>query len=189
VSAFGAPAARAGGQSGSPGRAGFTLVELLVAAAIAAVTLAAAWGWLWNVAGLSAKVDEGTQATTTAASVARAVAADVRAAAAAAVPAGGQDPSRALVLRHDHVDVAPEDVLIAWDPARHVVWRNAPGTYLADHVTRFSVAYVLGDGRRLHGADMDAPDWPAVRLVCIDLRVEVGSGSAARAVTTAMGPL
>ena len=36
----------------------------------------------------------------------------------------------------------------SWDPARRVVWRNASGTYLADHVTRFAVSYGLADGRR-----------------------------------------
>ena len=69
-------------------------------------------------------------------------------------PPSGRDPSRSLALVHDHAAAAAETVLIVWDPARGVVWRNASGTYLADHVTRFDVAYVLADGSLVDGGDM-----------------------------------
>ncbi len=58
---------------------GFTLVELLVAAAVAATVLSAAYGWLWNVAALAERTDDRAQAATLAAAASRAVAADVHA--------------------------------------------------------------------------------------------------------------
>ena len=130
----------------------FTLIEVLVAAAVAAIVLAGAYGWLWNVAALAGETDDRVQAGTLAAAAARAVGGDVRAAVGVGQPPAGRDPARSLSLAHDHVDVAPEDVLIVWDPARAVVWRNASGTYIADHITGFAVVYGLVDGRWLSGA-------------------------------------
>ena len=168
--------------------AGFTLAEVLVAAAVAGLVLAAAYSWLWNVAALAAKTDDKAQAATVASAVARAVAGDVRAAVGVIEPPLGRDASRSLVLRHDHVDAAREDVLIVWDPTRGVVWRNASGTYLADHVTRFEVSYGLADGRRFAGEDMPAASWAEVRLVRLELAVTIGSAVATRAVERVVGP-
>jgi len=174
--------------AGSRRQRGFTSLELLVAAAVAGLVLSAAYGWLWNVAAVAARTDDRAQAATIASAVSRAIAADVHDAAGVDAPPPGRDPSRSLALVHDHVDVAREAVLVVWDPARNVVWRNASGTYVADHVTRFGVAYGLADGRRLAGADMSSRDWLAVRVVHIELAVAVGSAVAIRAVETAVGP-
>jgi len=167
---------------------GVTLVELLVAAAIAAVVLAAAWGWLWNVAAVAVRAGDDAQAQTAAAAAVRAVTHDVRWATAVVRPSLGRDPSRALEVRHDRLDRAPEDVVIAWDASRRVLWRNASGTYLSDRVTGFSVAYQLADGRRLSGAELAASDWDAVRVVCVELTVAVGDRTARRAVDVVVGP-
>ncbi len=152
-----------------------------MATVIAGLVLSAAYSWLWNVAALAARTDDKAQAATVAGAVARAVAGDVRAAVGVVEPPAGRDPSRSLALSHDHVDKAHEDVLIVWDPARGVVWRNASGTYLADHVTRFDVSYGLADGRRVAGGDMSAPDWAEVRLARVELTVTFGTAVAARA--------
>ena len=93
--------------------------------------------------GARGATDDGAQAATLAAAASRAVAADVHACLRVAEPPSARDPSRSLALVHDHAAVAAEVVLIVWDPGRGVVWRNASGTYLADHIARFSVAYVL----------------------------------------------
>lgn len=167
--------------------AGFTLVELLVAAAITGVVVAAAFGWLWNVAALARRADDRAQSATIAAACSRAVALDVRAAVAVVQPPAGRDPAVSLLLAHDHVGVAPEDVLIVWDSARRVVWRNASGTYLADHITRFAVAYLLADGRRVGGADMAPSDWSAVRCALVELGAGVGSAAAERALVLEVG--
>ena len=167
---------------------GFTLVELLVAAAIAGLVLSAAYGWLWNVAAFAVRTDDAAQAATIAAAVSRAIAGDVRVAVSVGEPPLGRDSSRSLALAHDHVDVAREAVLVAWDPARRVVWRNASGTYLADHVVRFAVCYDLADGRRLAGAEMAPRDWEGVRVVRVELAVAVGAAAVARSLETAVGP-
>ena len=164
------------------------MLEVLAAAAVAGLVLSAAYGWLWNVGAVAARTDDRAQAATIASAVSRTIAADVHDAAGADAPPPGRDPSRSLALVHDHVDVAREAVLVVWDPGRGVVWRNASGTYLADHVTRFGVAYGLADGRRLAGAEMSARDWPSVRVVHIELTITVGSAVATRAVETAVGP-
>ncbi len=135
-----------GRETTRPSGGGFTLVELLVGASIAAVILAAAYAWLWNVAALADGADDRAQAGTLAAAVSRAVAADVHAGVCVVEPPAGRDPSRSLSIVHDHAAVAAEVVLIVWDPARGVVWRNASGTYIADHVSGFAVEYVLADG-------------------------------------------
>lgn len=169
-------------------RRGFTLIELLVAAAVAGIVLAAAYGWLWNVAAVAARTDDAAQAATIASAVSRAIAADVRAAVSVAGPPAGRDPSRSLALAHDHVELAPEANVIVWDPARRVVWRNASGTYLADHVVRFAVSYGLTDGSRIAGGAMSASDWAAVRFVRVELTVAIGVAAVARTIETAVGP-
>jgi prepilin-type N-terminal cleavage/methylation domain-containing protein len=166
----------------------FTLIEVLVAAAVAAVMLAGAYGWLWNVAALAGQTDDRVQAGTLAAAAARAVGGDVRAAVGVRQPPAGRDPARSLSLAHDHVDVAPEDVLIAWDPARAVVWRNASGTYLADHITGFAVVYCLVDGSWLSGSEMSAPDWSSVWRLRVELAATVGSATVSRSFETNVGP-
>lgn len=159
-----------------------------MAGAVAAMVLAGAYGWLWNVAALAGETDDRVQAGTLAAAAARAVAGDVRAAVGVQQPPTGRDPARSLALAHDHVDVAPEDVLVVWDPARSVVWRNASGTYVADHITAFTVAYGMVGGRWLSGAEMTAPDWPDVRCLRVGLAATVGSATVSRSLEMSVGP-
>ncbi len=166
----------------------FTLVEVLVAAAVAAVVLAGAYGWLWNVAALAGETDDRIQAGTLAAAAARAMGGDVRSSVAVRQPPAGRDPARSLWLAHDHVEVAPEDVLVVWDPERAVVWRNASGTYVADHITAFTVVYGLVDGRWLTGAEMAASDWPSVRRLSVELAATVGSATVSRSLEMNVGP-
>jgi prepilin-type N-terminal cleavage/methylation domain-containing protein len=166
---------------------GFTLVELLVATVIAGVVLGGAYGWAWNVGALAQVQDDRAQAGTVAAAVARTITADVRASIAAVAPEAGRDPSRSLTLIHDRVGVAPASVVIVWDPARRVVWRNASGTYVADHVTSFHVEYAFHDGRRVGGDAMAAADWRSVAAVRVVLTAQVGSASARRGVWVSLG--
>lgn len=167
---------------------GFTLVELLVAAGIASVVLAAGFAWLWNVAALAGGADDRAQAATLAAAVSRAVAGDLHAGVSVLEPPSGRDPARSLALVHDHEASTAESVLIVWDPERGVVWRNASGTYLADHITRFSVAYVLADGSLVDGERMGPDDWTSVRAARVDLVSAVGSAIVRRYIEASVGP-
>lgn len=168
-------------------RDGFTLVELLAATVVASVVLSAAYGWLWSVGALARVHDDRAQAETIAAAAARALTVDIRASVAVISPAPAHDPRRAVLLIHDHAATARETVTIAWDPARRVVWRNASGTYVSDHVTGFTIEYDLGDGRLVGASSLAAADWPAIRAVCIALVANVGSGSASRRVRVEVG--
>ena len=114
---------------------------------------------------------------------------DVSAAVEVAAPAAGRDPGGSLLTVHDGVDEAPEDVEVVWDPARAVVWRNAPGTYVADHVRAFSVGFVLRDGRSVEGVAMRAADWRGVRAVRVAVAIEVGSALVRRDVAVRLGSL
>jgi prepilin-type N-terminal cleavage/methylation domain-containing protein len=169
--------------------AGFTLIELLVATVVLGVVLAAASTWVWNLGALTGTTDDRVQACTIAAALARAVSDDVDSAVGMARPAAGRDPARSLAALHDPVDGAPEVVPIVWDAARRVVWRNASGTYVADHVRAFSISYVLGDGHSVAGAAMSVADWPDVRAVNIGLAVEVGSATVSRDLRVVLGLL
>jgi prepilin-type N-terminal cleavage/methylation domain-containing protein len=167
---------------------GFTLVELLVAATITGVALAAASGWLWNVAALAGKTDDRAQAVTIAAACARAVARDVGTAVAVSPPPPGREPARTLALQHDAPASAAEDVLLVWDPTRRVLWRNAPGTYLGDHVVAFDVAYLLADGALVPAGEMETAGWGGVRGVRVDLVVVVGAARRERSLLVSVRP-
>ena len=168
--------------------AGFSLVELLVASVIAGIVLSASLGWVWSVAALARAEDDRAQAATLAAAASRAVIADVRAAVGVRQPPAGRDPSLSVCVVHDHSAAAAETVLIVWDPARRVLWRNASGTYVADHVSRFAVRYVLDGARQVDGASMGAAEWDAVRGVQVDVTTVVGSATESRSLEIAVGP-
>jgi prepilin-type N-terminal cleavage/methylation domain-containing protein len=168
--------------------AAFSLVELLVASVIAGIVLSASLGWVWSVAVLARADDDRAQAATLAAAASRAVIADVRAAVGVGQPPAGRDPVLSLFLVHDHPGAAAEEVLIVWDPARRVLWRNASGTYLADHVSHFAVCYDLGGGQRVDAASMSGADWQAVRTVQVQVTTVVGSATESRTLEIAVGP-
>ena len=160
-------------------RAGVTLVELLVAACITSVALAGAWGWLWNAGGVANGAAGRAQAATAAAFAVRSVADELGLATALVRPPAGMSPDRAVCVEHRHDGAAVETVLLAWDPLRRVLWRKAPGSYLADHVERFAVDYFGADGRRLGPADFAAADWPqTVARIVVTVEVAVGGRTA-----------
>ena len=171
-------------------RVGVTLVELLVATCVTAVALTGAWAWLWNAGGAARGAAGRAQAATAAAFAARTVADELGLATALCYPPAGMSADRALCLEHRHDGVtAAETVLVAWDPARRVLWRKAPGMYLADHVERFAVDYFGADGRRLGPADFAAAYWPrTVARVAVTAHVTVGGRTARASRSVALTP-
>ncbi len=120
---------------------GFSLIELLVATAVAGVALAGAWAWLWSMAPPARSLQAGAQSGSAAAFALRALEHDLRDAVVLYVPTACAF-DRGLLLEHRHPGVAPESLPIVWDPSREVLWRKTSSTYLADHVTRFGVVYL-----------------------------------------------
>ena len=170
-------------------RAGVTLVELLVAACVSAVALTGAWVWLWSAGGASRGAAGRAQAATAAAFAVRTVADELGLATALSYPPAGMSPNRALCLEHRHDGVAGETVLVAWDPSRRVLWRKAPGMYLADHVERFAVDYFRADGWRLGPADFAAAGWPrTVARLAVTVDVTVGGRTAQAGRSVALTP-
>jgi hypothetical protein len=170
-------------------RAGVTLVELLVAACVSAVALTGAWAWVWNAGAVANGSAGRAQAATAAAFAVRAVADEIGLATSLLYPPAGMSPDRALRLEHRHDGVPVEVVLVAWDPARRVLWRKAPGTYLADHVESFAVAYFRADGTRMGPADCAAAGWPrAVARIAITVDVTVGGRTARAGRSVALAP-
>ena len=168
---------------------GVTLIELLVATCVTAVALAGAWGWLWNAGGAAAGAAGRAQAATTAAFALRSVADELRLASTLSCPPIGMSPDRALCMEHRHDGEAAESVLVAWDPARRVLWRKAPGSYLADHVEGFAVAYFRADGGRLGPADLAVAGWPrTVARIAVTVDVTVGGRTARATGSVALAP-
>jgi prepilin-type N-terminal cleavage/methylation domain-containing protein len=183
-----APLAGTDRSDGRPTQAGVSLVELLVATVIAAVTLCGAWTWLWDAGDASSATVDRARASTAAAFAVRSIADDLDASAALQVPPSVYGPGRALDLTHLHSGAVPEGVLIVWDPARHVLWRKASGTYLADHVTRFAVKYYDEGGGVVSPADLESPAWPSrVARVAVEIVVALGSESGQAACDVTMG--
>jgi type II secretory pathway component PulJ len=168
---------------------GVTLVELLVATCVAAVALAGAWPWLWNIQATTDVVSARAQAGTSAAFAVRVVSDDLEQATALLVPALERSPSSALYLRHDHPGEPPETVAIVWDAARRVLWRKASGTYLADHVEDFALRYFTAGGRQLDAGDFSSSAWPAlVARVSVAVRTRDGGSLGAAALEATPGP-
>jgi hypothetical protein len=168
---------------------GVTLVELLIAACVTWVALCGAWAWLWSAGDTAGAAADRAQAATAAAYAVRCVSNELDLATSLNLPPAGVSPDRALSLEHRHGGAAQETVLIAWDPARRVLWRKAPGTYLADHVELFSVDYFHSDGGRLEAAELAEARWPqSVALVTVTVAVNVGGRSVRANATSAVVP-
>ena len=169
--------------------AGVTLVELLVATCVAATALGAAWPWVWNT-GVTARVQvQRAQADTSAAFALRVIRDDLAQATAVLAPREARAPETTLCLRHDHPGEPSETVTIVWDASRKVVWRKAPGTYLADRVDAFSVRYFHADGTQLMSGDFAEGDWAAsVARVHVNLRTRDGDGTATATLDAVPGP-
>jgi len=170
------------GHSGCAGRArsrrGFSLVELLIAVSLASALLAASWGWVWTTASAARRTDARAQGATARAFAARMLRADLAASVGLCPPDLGVCGPTTLALLCRDPQVGTEKVVtIAWDPRRGVLWRNAPGSYLAEGVTSCRVRYFACDGGELLPVDgvlgLDARR--RVRRVTVEWTTAVGS--------------
>jgi type II secretory pathway component PulJ len=163
---------------------GLSLAELLVATAITGVVLAGAWAWLWSVAPPARSLGANAQASSAAAFALRTVTRDLQEGAELFVPTACA-PDCGLLLEHRGPATAPETVAIVWDPSRQVLWRKTSSTYLADHVTRFAVAYLSSAGDALEVGTAGGR-LSGVGVVRVAVTVEVGGREATRSVDVAV---
>jgi prepilin-type N-terminal cleavage/methylation domain-containing protein len=167
---------------------GVSLVELLVATVIAGVALCSAWSWLWSTGVASSATVDRARASTAASFAARAVTEELELATGLREPPAAYSAGGALSMSHTHPDQALETVLVVWDPTRRVLWRKAPGTYLADHVERFTVSYLDRRGHLLSTADLQNAEWPdRVSRVEAEIVVSAGRSSATAVCDVTLG--
>jgi prepilin-type N-terminal cleavage/methylation domain-containing protein len=160
--------------------AGFSLVELLVAMIVAGITLAAAYGWLWNMAPAAQALGRDAQARSGAAFALRSVTADLQQAEAVCTPVA-TTADRGLLTRQQGPDAAAATVPVVWDADRQVLWRKTSATYLADHVTRFQVAYFDAWGQPLSPG---TPGQPLRGVARVHVLVEVQAAQRTFAAST-----
>ena len=172
-----------GGRSPGAPRAGFSLIELLVAVSVAGVVLAAGWGWCWTATTSCARGADLCDARSSLSFVERLTTAELRSAICLV-----QAPDVACTSRSVGFVVPSDDgltmdvVTYVWDPGREVLWRKASGSHLAEGVAGFAIAYYAAGDRLLPlgaGAALAPADLAAVRRVSIDARVTCGRESAA----------
>ncbi len=148
---------------------GLTLVEVMVAAALACMLAAAAYGWLWGVGHACARETRASEAQSRLAAAHRRLALDLAQALGLTLPLAGLSDRRFALDLIDAQGV-PREVEYCWDPSRRVLWRVSSSSYVADGIRAFRVTYLDESG-----AEVD----PSTLGVATDGRV---SGVAALAV-------
>jgi len=163
-------------------RAGFSLVELLVATAIASVVLAGGWAWCWTVSGSCAAGSERLDARSSLAFAQRLTSNELgQCDALVTTPdVGCSATSIAFIVPSGHGAVT-ELVTYVWDGVRRVLWRKAPGSHLAEGVDEFSIVYFDDQGRTLPlatGGELPGADLALVRRVELTAVVRCASQTA-----------
>ena len=130
--------------------AGFSLVELLVASAVASVVLAAGWVWCWSVSGSCAARCERLDACSSLAFARRLSTTELgQCDGLVTAPDARCSASSIAFLVPSGDGATTELVTYVWDASRRVLWRKASGSHLAEGVDDFSIAYFDDQGRML----------------------------------------
>ena len=146
-----------------------------MAASLASLLLAASWGWLWTTTAAARTSERKASSLTATGFAERMLRADLSHALRLASPAEGICSAATVSL----VDVGAESGMtsitrVTWDPARDVLWRNASGSYLAEHVSGFVIRYLDGDGEELPavtGGVLDTASRDLVKSVRVEMTV------------------
>jgi len=181
------------GACNQPRRArGMSLVELLVAVALSGVIFCAAWAWFWTMSTAASTTRQRLDIVCRLAFAQRLVAADVRAA-TLVEPQSGLPTQQTGLRATLPKDGAPDDeVLYVWDARRSVLWRGAPGSYVAEGVTQFAVRYLDSAGAPFAmPADGSSPSGPESAVAAIEVSMTIARGriSVSRIWTVAVGSL
>lgn len=173
----------------SVGNAGFSLVELLIAAVLATGLLGASWSWAWNLCATSRGGDAAMDAVSRVAAARRLLDRDVGVARLAPAVAPGCS-SECLTLAITHLGEEPEIVTYRWDAARRVLWRKAPGSHVADGAAAFRLTYMGDDGAPLACAadgGLAPADADRVRALEVSLTVCSARASVTRTWSCSLG--
>jgi len=140
-----------GDWSKRPSDAGLSLIEVLVAATLTCLVLAASFGWLSSVVSASDHAADHVEVSSSLAFARRLTTSELRQASALVAvptaPCGRHTISFALpsVANDGTYDL----ITYTWDAGRNILWRKASGSYVAQGVTHFEVHYFGSDGREL----------------------------------------
>jgi prepilin-type N-terminal cleavage/methylation domain-containing protein len=164
----------------APARPGFSLIELLVALAVAGGLLAASWSWFWTLSGCVGHNADVAEAHSSLAFARRLLLRELRGAASLTAPVTGVGcTARSLALVPGAED--PSGLLqYAWDPVRRVLWRASSSSHVADGVTDFSVAYYDGAGETVAPAqDVGLTSAQLSTVRSVRVRIQIRSGGVA----------
>lgn len=154
---------------------GFSLIELLVAIALAGGLLASAWGWAWAVTGAGVRADDAHELRSALAYAQRTLGADLRAARRLAPEAGPGCTASALTLHVVQDDAGARDVPIVFEPGRDLLWRLTSSCHLIDGVADCRFAYYDGGGAMLDcSAGLTPRDAARVRRVGLSMVLQRG---------------
>jgi prepilin-type N-terminal cleavage/methylation domain-containing protein len=159
--------------------AGFSLVELLVATAVACVVLTAAWAWCWALCGCCRVGVESADAASTVAATRRLTTAELGESLGLVSAPSAPCSATALAFVVPSTDGAGTDlVTYGYDTARGVLWRKSPSSHLAEAVTSFQVSYLDALGRVVPPAPggMLTPDQLAL-VRCVEFAITTRSGA------------
>jgi len=140
-----------GDWSKRPSDAGLSLIEVLIAATLTCLVLAASFGWLSSVVSASDHAADHVEVSSSLAFARRLTTSELRQASALVAvptaPCGRHTISFALpsVANDGTYDL----ITYTWDAGRNILWRKASGSYVAQGVTHFEVHYFSSDGREL----------------------------------------
>jgi hypothetical protein len=171
-------------------QAGLSLVELMLAVALATGLLAASWSWVWGLCATCRGRDATLDGWSRVAAARRLLDGDISISRLApAVSPGCTIDSLALQIAGP--DDPPVTVVYRWDAARRVLWRQASGCHVADEVTAFRVTYLAGNGVPvLCGANgsLSVSDARRVRALEVSLSIVAGSVPVGRTWLCGVGP-
>jgi prepilin-type N-terminal cleavage/methylation domain-containing protein len=174
------------------GDGGLTLVEVMIAVALAGIVFASAWPWCWNVTAATTASEHRGQAMSSLAYALRVLGADVRRSRhLAGAPAAGCTATSLSLDLGDAASGGVEQVTYRYDPQRGVIWRKAPGTYLVEQVTACRFSYFDAVGNEVPvaaGATLGAADSDRVVRIRLEVSVRLGSTVVTRACDVSMRP-
>jgi len=157
--------------------AGFSLVELLVAVAVAGVVLAAGWAWCWSMSGSSAAACARLDAASSVAFTRRLTTAELGECLGLVAASSGRCSATSIAFVVPASDGDTELVTYVFDPARRVLWRKSPSAHLAEGVDAFAVVYRDADSQVLPcdaSGGLPAAALPLVRRVDLTVTVRCG---------------
>jgi prepilin-type N-terminal cleavage/methylation domain-containing protein len=163
-------------------KAGFSLIELLVATSVAVVVLSGGWAWCWSVSRSCAVGSERLDAGSSIAFARRLSTSELsHCVALVTTPAAGCSATSIAFAVPSADGPSTELVTYVWDAGRRVLWRKAPGSHLAEAVDEFSIAYYDDHGEPLPlapGAELSAAGLALVRRVELRMAVRCASQTA-----------